>query len=56
VDELFSEVKPHIVLLTATNVGGIRYNIENPSSQLLYNLQISTSKIHAALNSKVKIN
>lgn len=54
VTELFSEVNPKIVLMAAANVGGIKYNIENPTTQLLDNLQISTNVIQASLNSGVE--
>ena len=53
-DQFFSDVKPHVVLLAAANVGGIRYNIENPSTQILDNLQISTNVITAARNSNIE--
>jgi GDP-L-fucose synthase len=50
VTEYFSLSRPQIVLLTAANVGGIKYNIENPSTQLIDNLQISTNVIQASLD------
>lgn len=53
-DQFFSNVKPHVVFLAAENVGGIRNNIENPSTQILGNLQISKNVITAARNSNIE--
>lgn len=54
VNDFFSLSRPQIVLLAAANVGGIKYNIENPSTQLIDNLQISTNVIQASLDCGVE--
>ena len=49
VNEYFREMKPDIVLNSAANVGGLKYNIQNPNELLLENLMISTNILSASL-------
>lgn len=54
VNDFFNKIRPEVVLFAAANVGGIKYNVENPSTQLLENLQISTNVVHASLHFEVR--
>ena len=54
VNDFFYKVKPEVVLFAAANVGGIKYNIENPSTQILDNLQMSINVIQASLHYEVE--
>jgi GDP-L-fucose synthase len=54
VNEFFSQIKPDIVLHAAANVGGIKYNIQNPNGLLLDNLIISTNILNASLLTGVR--
>jgi|694.fasta_scaffold17181_8 GDP-L-fucose synthase len=49
VNELFSEIKPDIVLNAAAKVGGIQYNMKKPTELLLENLIISTNVLNSSL-------
>ncbi len=48
VDQFFAKEKPHVVIVAAARVGGIKANADEPVEFLLTNLQIQNNLIRAA--------
>tara|TARA_B100001063_G_scaffold174554_1_gene163554 strand:+ start:147 stop:1085 length:939 start_codon:yes stop_codon:yes gene_type:complete len=54
VKKFFKKKKPHVVIIAAAKVGGIKANMNYPASFIYDNLQIQTNLISASYDNKVK--